>query len=603
MTVQQINSRPRWFLVCAGFLALCVAMAWQVSSVRAADPPAGLYPSPNERIGFGVISDINHFDLAPLHAGWYVNWGTATNLTNPAGLDFAQIIRVGDEIRPGLNTIKQIARDNPGSLWLVGNEPDCIWQDNVWPETYAEQYHDIYSALKKADPTCQIAIGGIVQATPLRLEWLDRVWNWYHHKYGVTMPVDVWNVHNFILQEKQGGWGCEIPPGVDATVGRLYGINDHDDMQYFGQQIVAFRQWMTDRGQRDKPLIVSEYGILFHDGLGYDYARVSAFMLATFDYFLSATDTNIGYPADGNQLVQRWAWYSLDDISFEQEQYTTWSALYDPFPPYNIRQMGVDFGEYAAARVTPYVDLVPVRLAVQTPDELTYGAPATVVLELTVQNRGNMTSEGPIPVEFWDGDATHVGVLVGTDEAPALPRRYAGEEIAQLTWTTVITSPRTIRARVNPGGTITEWDLNNNELVFQLEQWADIAVSAVHVAPETPLLNLGEAITVTVSAEVANLGSLRLVNFSTCFYGVENDSPEALLGCVDTGSLDPSDSVSISLQWGALRKTGLYRIRVIADPVDLVAESDESNNVLELPFLVAGMRTYLPVLSHTGVLH
>ena len=603
MTVQQINCMSRWFLGFAGFLALCLAMAWNVNSVWATDPPAGLYPSPNERIGFGVVSDINHFDLAPLHAGWYVNWGTVRNLTNPAGLDFAQIIRVGDEIRPGLNEIKQIARDNPGSLWLVGNEPDCIWQDNVWPEIYAEQYHDIYTALKEADPTCQVAIGGVVQATPLRLEWLDRVWNWYHQKYDVTMPVDVWNVHNFILQEKRGGWGCEIPPGIDASVGRPYGINDHDNMQYFQQQIVAFRQWMADRGQREKPLIVSEYGILFHDGLGYDYERVSAFMLSTFDYFLSATDPDIGYPADGNRLVQRWAWYSLDDTSFEQAQYTTWSALYDPFPPYDIRQLGVDFGEYAAPRVTPYVDLAPARLSVQTPDELTYGAPAAIVLQLAVQNRGNMTSDGPIPVEFWDGNATGGETLVGTEEVPALPRRYAGEEIAEINWTSVITGPRTIRARVNSEGIVPEWDLNNNELVSRLEQWADIAISEVHVTPETPLLDRGEAITVTVSAEVANAGTLRLVNFATCFYGSENDSPETILGCVDIESLDPSGSISISLPWGGLQRPGLHRIRVAADPAGLVAESDESNNMLELPFLVADTRTYLPLLSPAGMMH
>jgi len=603
MTVQQINSMSRRLLGFAGFLALCLAMAWNVNSVWATDPPAGLYPSPNERIGFGVISDINHFDLAPLHAGWYVNWGTATNLTNPEGLDFAQIIRVGDEIRPGLDEIKQIARDNPGSLWLVGNEPDCIWQDNVWPEIYAEQYHDIYTALKEVDPTCQIAIGGVVQATPLRLEWLDRVWNWYYQRYGVTMPVDVWNVHNFILQEKLEGWGCEIPPGIDANVGRLYGINDHDNMQYFQQQIVAFRQWMADRGQREKPLIVSEYGILFHDGLGYDYNRVSAFMLTTFDYFLSATDPDIGYPADGNRLVQRWAWYSLDDTSFEQAQYTTWSALYDPFPPYDIRQVGVDFGEYAAPLVTPYVDLVPARLSVQTPDELTYGAPAAIVLQLVVQNRGNITSGGPISVEFWDSDATGGETLVGTEEVPALPRRYAGEEIAQINWTPVITGPRTIRARVNSGGIVPEWDLNNNELVSRIEQWADIAISNVHVTPETPLLDRGEAITVTVGADVTNAGTLRLVNFAICFYGSENGSPETVLGCVDVESLGPSDSTTVSLPWGPLQKTGLYQIRVIADPAGLVAESDESNNMLELPFLVAGMRTYFPLLSPIGMMH
>ena len=36
-------------------------------------------------------------------------------------------------------------------------------------------------------------------------------------------------------------------------------------------------------------------------------------MIDTFDYFLNAADCNLGMRADGCRLVQRWAWYSLDD--------------------------------------------------------------------------------------------------------------------------------------------------------------------------------------------------------------------------------------------------------------------------------------------------
>ena len=28
------------------------------------------------------------------------------------------------------------------------------------------------------------------------------------------MPVDVWNVHNFVLREERGSWGVDIPPGI-----------------------------------------------------------------------------------------------------------------------------------------------------------------------------------------------------------------------------------------------------------------------------------------------------------------------------------------------------------------------------------------------------
>jgi hypothetical protein len=70
---------------------------------------------------------------------------------------------------------------------------------------------------------------------------------------------------------------------------------------------------MADHGQRDKPLIVSEYGILLPEYYGFDLERVRSFMHDTYDFMLNATDQHIGYPDDGNRLVQRWAWYSLGD--------------------------------------------------------------------------------------------------------------------------------------------------------------------------------------------------------------------------------------------------------------------------------------------------
>jgi len=86
----------------------------------------------------------------------------------------------------------------------------------------------------------------------------------YETRYGGIIPVDVWNVHGFILQEKKNDWGCQIPCGIyDVDTGMLYGVDDHDNMTIFQQEIVAFRRWMKDHGERNKPLVVTEYGILF----------------------------------------------------------------------------------------------------------------------------------------------------------------------------------------------------------------------------------------------------------------------------------------------------------------------------------------------------
>jgi hypothetical protein len=130
------------------------------------------------------------------------------------------------------------------------------------------------------------------------------------------MPIDVWNVHNFVLPEQRGSWGVDIPPGINATSGMTYQIADHDNLAYFKQQLVDFRRWMAQRGYRKKELIVSEYGILMYADYGFGYQRVRDFMLGSFDVMLNTTDASVGLPADGNRLVQRWCWYNLSDVDY-----------------------------------------------------------------------------------------------------------------------------------------------------------------------------------------------------------------------------------------------------------------------------------------------
>lgn len=71
--------------------------------------------------------------------------------------------------------------------------------------------------------------------------------------------------------------------------------------------------WETDRGERNTPLIISEYGILVPEDYGFSVEGVRGFMYDTFDCFLTAPDEASGYPPDGNQLVERWARPSLGD--------------------------------------------------------------------------------------------------------------------------------------------------------------------------------------------------------------------------------------------------------------------------------------------------
>lgn len=183
------------------------------------------------RIGAGVPDGQSPliYDWTSPRPGWYLNWTVGYTESIPltdtvtapvqfhvpddrvAGMEFVPMVHVRNgDLQPPAEWIAETARQRPGMTWLIGNEPDVRWQDNSTPEEYVEAYHEAYHAIKEADPTAQVAIGGLSQITSLRLRWLDRAWENYQELYDREMPVDVWNMHAFVLQEKRNdrAWIC-----------------------------------------------------------------------------------------------------------------------------------------------------------------------------------------------------------------------------------------------------------------------------------------------------------------------------------------------------------------------------------------------------------
>lgn len=330
------------------------------------------------RMGFGITwptggsrDDIEIFPKsAELRAGWYLNWGVHKDIPQPNGIGFAQMVRVHQSLsctdengtqrwwyafrdecpyeepvdgpssyryRPNQSSIEQTAAAKPGSLWLVGNEieredwADC-WpsqaqcdiylhkgQDEITPASYAMAYHELHGIIKAADPTAQVAIGGVIQATPLRLEYLTMVWDSYQLLYGEEMPVDVWNTHAFVFSELPAE-AAGIPVGIPANAEPSYLGNDryalHIDFSKVAEQIVGLRQWMKERGQQEKPLIISEYGLVYPNSLmghqNSDPTPVVDFLIESSTYFLNEKNCELGYSADECRLVQQWNWFSLE---------------------------------------------------------------------------------------------------------------------------------------------------------------------------------------------------------------------------------------------------------------------------------------------------
>lgn len=391
---QQVSRLAGWRIL---WLLLPILLL-QVPAARSVSAQSCVpYPAPQARFGFNVARDgnrtIEQYDITPLKAHWYLDYITQVTPAQPTGIAYAQMIR------PPLwksstftTTVGATLQANPGALWILGNEPDRDKQDGLTPAQYAVFYHDVYTFLKARDPSATIAIAGVVQSTPLRRRYLDMILTEYQNRYGQPMPIDVWTMHAFILAENSTIWGAWNPPGLEeyAHEGIQYNVTDHDNLTVFKANVRAFRQWMAERGYRDKPLLVTEYGILLSPLHGFPYEKVRTFMLGSFDYFLTATDTAIGYPADSNRLVQAWSWFSLNYPPYDLETgFGHNGNLVEPDTG-ALLALGQDFGNYISA--LPSADQVKLTLP-----SLQLTPPVIVITPTVTTTQKSRVAPGTIP--------------------------------------------------------------------------------------------------------------------------------------------------------------------------------------------------------------
>ncbi len=381
-------------------------------------------PYNNGRFGFGFTGTgggPENYNVAMLNAGWYWDWG-ATAASRIPPLEYMRTIRlkpvksgstqIGYTASPTGTTLLNRIAAAPGATWLIGNEPDCVNMDNMQSQWYARAYHDLYTTIKRADPTAQVVAGSIVQPTLQRFMYLDRVLATYQQEYGEPLPTDMWATHSYILCENcypikvEGepfAWGaCWVPDWPSSTSSKpyatFYSVYDHWKIDVFAQRMVAMRQWMYDNGYRNHPLIITEYGILFYNGLVYSDATYDAknqeFMYGGFDWMQSARDPLLGYAPDDNRLVQRWAWFSLD-----HDDWYMGGALFD-YRTHQPTALGTSFGAYTT-QVTPTPQLFPLSVS-ESGDPTSGGESMTATLSATIANAGNISLSSPATATFFN---------------------------------------------------------------------------------------------------------------------------------------------------------------------------------------------------------
>ncbi len=482
--------RTRW-LILGLVLALGAALltAALASTAAPADRAAAAPRSDdfaNCRFGVGVArNSISVYPYTATRAGFYVNWlaadGAAPGLSFFATIRLRQVVSNGVYlpqyvISPTLDFapggLGPLVLANPGRLWLVGNEMDRpYYQDEMLPDMYAQAYHDAYTFIKGLDATARVGIGGVIQPTPVRLQYLDQILDAYRRKFGGRLPVDVWNTHLYILQETRLSWGAGIPPGIDLITGTLYTIPQSVDAVVFAGLIRDLRGWLKARGYQYTPLIVTEYGLLFPldilESQGVTLAQMKQFLSNVIHYMNTAWDAELGDPADNYRLVQQAAIYSLDDDSTDDQGFYRWgSFLHQSSPPYTQTAIGAHYNNVLAA-LPAQVDLIAMH-AQADPGALIVqpGETISTVVSVRIGNGGNTPFNAPVVVRFREVTGGQIG---GTWEASLSPMGGCGQtREVSFTWPNLAIGAHTVQIEVNPDRHLEETNYQNNALTLTL---------------------------------------------------------------------------------------------------------------------------------------
>ena len=482
--------------------------------VQALSPNEATAVGPNCRYGATPLASDTTPYIGDLGAGWYLNFSDQKPNVDPGNASaYVPIIRIrerrdqngnflgrwfikngdGFEGTEAEAYIRSRVTQLPGSLWLIGNEIDRLTQDEITPEVYADAFHDIAYWIRNTDPTARIAISGLVEVTPLRLAYLDRIWDAYLQKYQAPIPVDVWNMHIYIIPEV-GTDGvtpsaASIPVGINlaqtsavpkresggqaslCAANDVYCFAEHDNMDIFEQQIIDMRTWMKNHNQQNKPLILSEYSLLWpyevdgntcflQDEYGNCFTpqRVSTFMENSFNKLESLKDPSLGYPLDENRLVQQWMWFSLytghPDLAGGASDLL---QLNDSNYSYTL--MGATFYDYVASKTTQ-ADFA-VQHTSGTPAFSDGGGTATATLNVQFLNAGNLQVGDPVEITFYEDAArtNPIGsVTTTTDIYGCTIYRYN----AEVEWASLTPGVHQYWVKIDSSNSFPEKDEQNN---------------------------------------------------------------------------------------------------------------------------------------------
>jgi hypothetical protein len=152
--------------------------------------PGGPTETPHVSLKKGAAGAGDPAAMRELGVTWGYVWWPAPDMFNSTYQHVPMIW--GRTYDPAVVT--QVARDHPGSYWLLWNEPDYWQQANLPAAEAARIYASLRPLIKNADPTAKLIVGGVFN---LNVVWLETFRSEYRNVYGQYPVVEGWHVHHF----------------------------------------------------------------------------------------------------------------------------------------------------------------------------------------------------------------------------------------------------------------------------------------------------------------------------------------------------------------------------------------------------------------------
>jgi hypothetical protein len=441
------------------------------------------------------------------------------------------------------------------------------------------------------------------------MEYLDKVLTHYQATYGEPLPTDLWNIHFYYLREVLCDWGAGVPPDSSQSTGWNYEWEDTPrvsfDVTIMETNLRAFRQWMFERGYGDKPLIITEFGVLYPpDYAGFDNVTVAQYLNDIFDVLLTVADPTTGLTADSNRLAQMWAWFSTNhwyggDLFCGDD---TDNKEYDPLchdNPDDLTTVGQAFVAQTNAYYTPYVDLQP------APPMAALTAANTLTVSAHIQNRGNSTATVAL-ASITLTDPTNGAVMAEeTLNLEPVSKRYTGDPtLAAQTWRVSTTETITTTVPYSVNITVVSVDANpaNNTLLYQANWRPLIDLAVIGIEFSTGSLFLyHEPVTVVATATVTNRGRWPAPQ-TTLEFVVESSEQQRQLATDNLIVLPllPSGSAYLTATI-PVTQVGAFEVSAVLPTSIDPAELYTANNRYTATLLAANEIIYMPlILKQTG---